>query len=146
MPPLNEALRVYVMLYVTDTHPLLYFTTGKTRRLGKTARRIFEDAERGRAHVVVPITVLEEILRLQEKGTIHLTLPFHEFVARYQKGASSFAIQDYTPEILLAVFQFPAIRDPFDRVIVATASALDYPLITNDGFLRDGQFVPIVWE
>lgn len=134
------------MLYVTDTHPLLHFITGKTRRLGKSARRIFEDAERGRSHVIVPITVLEEILRLQEKGTIRLTLPFHEFVARYQQESSTFVIQDYTPDILLSVAQFPAIRDPFDRVIVATASALAYPLITNDGFLRDGQFVPIVWE
>ncbi len=134
------------MLYVTDTHPILHFATGKTRRLGATARRIFEDADRGRAHIIIPVTVLEEILRLQEKGTIHLALPFREFVTRYQKGTGSFTIQDYTPDILLSVSQFPAIRDPFDRVIVATAYSLDYPLITNDGFLRDGQFVPIVWE
>jgi PIN domain nuclease of toxin-antitoxin system len=134
------------MLYVTDTHPLLHFASGKTQRLGKNARRIFEEAEQGRSRIIVPITVLEEILRLQEKGTIHLTLPFHDFIARYQQESSSFVIQDYTPDILLSVVRFPAIRDPFDRVIVATAYTLDYPLITNDGFLRDGQFVPIVWE
>jgi PIN domain nuclease of toxin-antitoxin system len=90
--------------------------------------------------------VLEEILLLQEKGTIHLTLPFRDFVARYQQESSSFVIQDYTPDILLSVVRFPAIRDPFDRVIVATAYTLEYPLITNDGFLQEGHFVPIVWE
>ena len=34
------------MLYVTDTHPLVYFSTGKTRKLGKQARRAFQEAER----------------------------------------------------------------------------------------------------
>jgi PIN domain nuclease of toxin-antitoxin system len=133
------------MLYVTDTHPLLHFTTGKVRRLGKNARRVFQDAERGRARIVIPVTVLEEILRLSEKGAIRLALPFRDLVARYQQEAGPFSIQDYTKEILLVVAQYPTIRDPFDRVIVATAQALDYPLITNDGFLQDEGFVPIVW-
>ena len=134
------------MLYVTDTHPLVYFSTGKMQRLGKNARRVFRDAEQGRARIVIPVTVLEEILRLIEDNRIKITQPFPDLVAYYQQEPSPFFIQDYTVDVLLSVLRFPAIRDPFDRAIVATAYTLDYPLITNDGFLRDGQFVPIVWE
>lgn len=133
------------MLYVTDTHPLLHFTQGKIQRLGKDARRVFQEAARGRARIIIPVTVLEEILRLNEKGAIRLTLPFGHLIANYQQEPSPFFIQDYTTEILLSAVQFPAIRDPFDRVIVATAHSLDYPLITNDSFLQEGGFVPIVW-
>jgi PIN domain nuclease of toxin-antitoxin system len=133
------------MLYVTDTHPLLHFTGGKIHRLGKDARRAFQEAERGRARIVIPVTVLEEILRLNEKSAIRLTLPFRDLVASYEQEPSPFFIQDYTKEILLSVAQYPAIRDPFDRVIVATAHTLEYPLITNDGFLQEGGFVPVVW-
>ena len=132
------------MLYVTDTHPLVYFSTGKIQKLGKNARRAFREAERGRARVIIPVTVLEEILRLSENGRIRLVLPFRDLVARYQQDASPFFIQDYTQDILLAAARFPAIRDPFDRVIVATAHLLEYPLITNDDFLQEEGFVPTV--
>ncbi len=133
------------MLYVTDTHPLVYFSTGKTQKLGKNARRAFQEAERSRSRIVIPVTVLEEILRLSEIGKIRLNLPFPEFVARYQQEPSPFVIQDYTVEILLTSARYPAIHDPFDRVIVATAHTLEYPLITNDGFLQEQRFVPVVW-
>ncbi|HEV8718417.1 MAG TPA: hypothetical protein VGX03_37060 [Candidatus Binatia bacterium] len=56
------------MLYVTDTHPLVYFSTGKVQKLGKDARRAFQEAGRGRSRIVIPVTVLEEILRLSEDG------------------------------------------------------------------------------
>lgn len=134
------------MLYVTDTHPLLRYTGGRLRQLGQSARRAFLDAEQGRARIVIPITVLEEMLRLSEKGAIRLALSFRDLVTRYQQEPSPFFVQDYTPDILLSVARFPAIRDPFDRVIVATAHALDYPLITADSFLHEGRFIPLVWE
>jgi len=133
------------MLYVTDTHPLVHFSTGKRQKLGKNARRAFQEAEQGRARIAIPVTVLEEILRLSEDGRIRLGVSFPELVAYYQQEPSPFFIQDYTPDILLSVVQFPAIRDPFDRVIVATAHTLDYPLLTNDSFLQEGGFVPTVW-
>ena len=134
------------MLYVTDTHPLVYFSTGKARKLGKQARRVFREAEQGRARIAIPVTVLEEILRLIEDGRIFIRMSFPDLVAYYQREPSPFFIQDHSPAILLSVAQYPTIRDPFDRVIVATAHALDYPLITGDGFLQEGRFVPVVWD
>jgi PIN domain nuclease of toxin-antitoxin system len=133
------------MLYVTDTHPLVYFSSGKEQKLGKNARRVFHDAQKGRARIVIPVTALEEILRLSEIGRIRLDRTFPDLVAHYQQETGPFFIQDYTKDVLLSVARFPSIRDPFDRVIVATAYTLDSPLITNDGFLQDSRFVPMVW-
>jgi len=133
------------MLYVTDTHPLVFFSTDKRQRLGRNARRIFRQAERGQARIVIPVTVLEEILRLSEDGRIRLALPFSELLARYGQESGPFFIQDYTLDILLQAASYPSIRDPFDRVIVATAATLGYPLITHDSFLHDEGFVPVVW-
>ncbi len=133
------------MLYVTDTPPLIFFSTGKIQRLGKNARQIFREAEKGQARIVIPVTVLEEILRLSEDTRIRLPLPFSELITRYEQEPSPFFLQDYTPDILLRAASYPSIRDPFDRIIVATAATLGYPLITHDGFLHDEGFVPVVW-
>ena len=133
------------MLQVTDAYPLVYFSAGKTRKHGKQARRAFQEAERGRGAVVSPMTVLVEILRGSKLGMIPLKISFRELVSRYQQDHGPFSLQDYTANMLLAVENFPAIRDPFDRLIVATAHTLGYPLITHDGFLQEKRFVPTVW-
>src|SRR4051812_25431240 len=44
------------MLYATDTHSLVHFSTGKRQKLGKDARRVFQEAEHGRARIVIPVT------------------------------------------------------------------------------------------
>ncbi len=65
------------MIYVTDTHALVFSATSKQGRLGRTARRIFQSSNEGRHSIVVPVTVLEEVLRLIEKTVIRLKIPFH---------------------------------------------------------------------
>lgn len=37
------------------------------------------------------------------------------------------------------------LRDPWDRLIVATALALDVPLATRDGAIRASGLVPTIW-
>jgi len=38
-----------------------------------------------------------------------------------------------------------ALRDPADRMIVATATALDLPLVTPDGKIRKSGLVDVIW-
>ncbi len=49
------------MIYVTDTHPLIFVATQRFSRLGRKARRIFRDVPEGRNVIVIPVTVFEEI-------------------------------------------------------------------------------------
>ncbi len=133
------------MIYVTDTHPLVFWSSNRKRRLGKRARRILQETEQGKHSIVVPIVVLEEINRLIEKNVVRLDVPFRRWAAELERSPN-FQVQAYTLEVLLESVSLTAIRDPADRAIVATARHLACPLITADTMIRDGDWVDTVWE
>lgn len=133
------------MIYVTDTHPLVFWASDRKGRLGKRAQRIFQEVEQGKHSVIVPIAVLEEAARLVEKKVIRLAMPFRRWAAELDRSAN-FQVQPYTIEILLESVALTTIRDPADRAIVATARHLRCPLITADEIIQDGKWVDTVWE
>jgi PIN domain nuclease of toxin-antitoxin system len=124
------------VIYVTDTHPLIFLATDKKRRLGKRARGIFQEVEKGQHSIIVPVVVLEEIARLLENSRW----------AEELHRSENFHIQPYTFEILLEAVAIHAIRDPADRVIVATARHLGYPVITADDVIHEGDWVETIWD
>jgi PIN domain nuclease of toxin-antitoxin system len=89
--------------------------------------------------------VLEETARLVERRVIRLPVTFRQWAEELARSAN-FHVQPYTIEILLESLGFTAIRDPADRVIVATAPHLRFPLITADDLILDGNWVETVWE
>jgi PIN domain nuclease of toxin-antitoxin system len=133
------------VIYVTDTHPLVFWSSNRKKRLGKRARRILQETEQGKHSIIVPIVVLEEINRLMEKKIVHLNVPFRRWTEELERSAN-FLIQAYTLEVLLESISLAAIRDPADRAIVATARHLRFPLITADELIHDGDWVDTVWE
>ncbi|MEE9143622.1 MAG: type II toxin-antitoxin system VapC family toxin [Candidatus Binatia bacterium] len=133
------------MIYVTDTHALVFAATSKRGRLGRNARRIFQASNEGRHSIVVPVTVLEEVMRLIEKRVIRLKVPFSRLAAEMD-DSPNFQVQPYTLEILLEAEGLSSIRDPADRVIVATARHLGCALISADEVIQDGGWVETVWE
>ena len=133
------------MIYVTDTHPLVFWSSNRRRRLGNRARRILQETEQGKHSIIVPIVVLEEINRLVERKIIRLDVPFRRWAEELERSPN-FQVQAYTLDVLLESVSLAAIRDPADRAIVATARQLRCPLITADGLIRDGDWVDTVWE
>jgi PIN domain nuclease of toxin-antitoxin system len=133
------------VIYVTDTHPLIFWSANRKNRLGNQARRILQETEQGKHSIVVPIIVLEEINRLAERKIVRLNVPFRRWTEELERSAN-FLIQAYTLEILLGSISLAAIRDPADRAIVATARHLRCPLITADELIQDGDWVDTVWE
>ena len=133
------------MIYVTDTHPLVFWSSNRRRRLGNRARRILQETERGKHSFIVPIVVLEEINRLVERKIVRLDVPLRRWAEELERSPN-FQVQPYTLEILLESVSLGAIRDPADRAIVATARQLRCPLITADELIRDGDWVDTVWE
>ena len=133
------------MIYVTDTHALVFAATSKRGRLGRNARRIFQASNEGRHSIVVPVTVLEEVMRLIEKRVIRLKVPFSRW-AEEMDDSPNFQVQPYTLEILLEAEGLSSIRDPADRVIVATARHLGCALITADETIQDGGWAETVWK
>jgi PIN domain nuclease of toxin-antitoxin system len=133
------------VIYVTDTYPLVFWSSNRKPRLGKRARQILQETEQGKHSIIVPIVVLEEINRLVEKNFVRLDVPFRRWAQELERSPN-FQVHAYTLEILLESVSLVAIRDPADRVIVATARHLRCPLITADGIIQDGDWVDTVWE
>ena len=133
------------MIYVTDTHPLVFWASDRKNRLGKRARKIFQEAEQGKHSIIVPVVVLEETARLVEKKVVRLSGPFRRWAEELDRSAN-FQVQPYTIEILLESVALTAIRDPADRAIVATARQLRCPLITADDLIRDENWADTVWN
>jgi PIN domain nuclease of toxin-antitoxin system len=133
------------VIYVTDTHPLVFWASNRTNRLGKRARKIFQEAEQGKHSIIVPVVVLEETARLVEKKVVRLSGPFRRWAEELDRSAN-FQVQPYTIEILLESVALTAIRAPADRAIVASARQLRCPLITADQVIRDGNWADTVWD
>jgi len=133
------------VIYVTDTHPLVFWSSNRQARLGRRARRILRETDQGEHSIIVPILVLEEINRLIERKVVRLDMAFRRWVEELERSPN-FQIQAYTLEVLLESVSLGAIRDPVDRVIVATARHLGCPLITADEIIQEGEWVDTVWE
>lgn len=116
-----------VLLYMTDDVPL---ASGAVDAIDQAAGN-------GEAISVSPITAWE-IGLLSERGRLPMTLTperfFQQFVA-----LSKMRIEALTPEILVhsSFLPKPIHRDPADRIIIATARALDLTIVTRDRLILE---------
>jgi PIN domain nuclease of toxin-antitoxin system len=133
------------MTFVTDTHPFVHHVTGRRNRLGRRALRVFDAVKRGRETMIVPFTVLEEVMLLSEIGKIRLPLPFRDFVVSIRQ-AENFDLGVNDIDLLLEAATFATIRDPYDRMIIAQARVAGLPLITGDEKIQESGLVRTVWE
>jgi PIN domain nuclease of toxin-antitoxin system len=133
------------MTFVTDTHPLVYHLTGLNRKLGRRAKAIFDRVDRGVDSLLVPFTVLEEIMLLSETGKIRLRIPFRELLLALMQ-AENFNLRENDADLLLEACALVGIRDPYDRMIVAQARATGFPLVTGEQEIQNSNLVRTVWE
>jgi len=133
------------MTLAVDTHALIYQLIGQRRGLGARARAVFNRVERGQDTLLIPFTVLEEIMLLSEAGKIRLRLPFRELLISLMQ-AENFELGANDAEILLEASALVGIRDPYDRLIVAQARIAGMPLVTADEEIHASGLVRIVWD
>jgi PIN domain nuclease of toxin-antitoxin system len=119
------------LTFVTDTHALIHHVTDQRKRLGRRARGLFDRADRGINTILVPFTVLEEVMLLSEVGKVRIPLPFRDWVLALAQ-ADNFDLGVNDTAVLLEAATFMSIRDPYDRMIVAQARVAGLPLITAD--------------
>lgn len=131
-------------VYVTDTHPLVWYAAAEHRKLSKKALRIFDQAWRSQALVYVPVVALWEISILIKLDIIRLPVEFSVW-------ANALALKpgfDVAPLDSAAMEEFLRLRinnDPFDEAIVATARIRDLPLITKDKAITDSNLIETIW-
>jgi len=126
------------MLFVTDTHPLVWYILGE---LPERVDEIFRLAEAGDSSIFIPTIVLAECLYLVEEGKIELD--FDDLLGRLGRSKNfiptsfNFQVMKLLPEINL--------RELHDRIIIATAKILNASLITKDRVIRESGLVAVVW-
>ena len=130
-------------LYVTDTHPLVWYASGQRRKLSKRVIRIFEGADRNTVLVYVPVMVLWEVYTLIRKRRVELPQPFDHWVQMLPRRG--FEVVPVDLPLVLEARWLTFSRDPFDLSIVATAKLKDLPLITKDQTIREAGVVEVRW-
>lgn len=129
------------MLYVPDTHTLVWYLTAD-QRLGKQALEALASVDRGEARALVPIIVLTEILYLEEKGRILVRLGE---LLRYLQQHSQYDIVPYNLDLLMAVREIGDIPELHDRIIAATARQYDAIVLTRDPVIAGSSSVKTLW-
>ena len=118
-------------LYVTDTHALVWYATGASRRLGTRARAAFQAADEGRAAIYIPALVVTELLEASQRGVVRFTRSASEWVEQVF-STGNFIFADLTLPVVMAESTLHGVPERGDRLIAATALALGYPLLTRD--------------
>jgi len=132
-----------VSVYVTDTHPLVWYATNKQAKLSKKALSAFNAASRGDALIYVPSFVFWEIATLLKIGRVSIQESFGEW-AEHLIAQPGFDIAPFTVEVTSEAYAYP-FGDPFDAVITATAKVMDLALITRDLNITDSRLVDVHW-
>jgi PIN domain nuclease of toxin-antitoxin system len=133
-----------VALYVTDTHALVWYSQGRSKKLGRGARAAFERAETGLALIHVPALVLVEVLELVQAGKIQLESSAREWLRGLQ-SLSGFTVADLTADVVEAGHELYGISERSDRLIAATALVLGLPLITRDPEISAQSRIQTIW-
>jgi PIN domain nuclease of toxin-antitoxin system len=130
-------------VYVTDTHPLVWYATGTHRRLSQQALRAFQDASGDQALIYVPAFVLWEIAMLLKVRRIVLHESYGEWI-EHLLAQPGYALAPVEARILIEAYAYP-FPDPFDSVITATAKVMDLPLLTRDTEINASHLAEVYW-
>lgn len=132
-------------LAVTDTHALIWAVGDNGKRLGKRAKRLFDRADRHECAIYIPTFALVELGEACRKGVVTLDLPFQEWTHR-AFASGKYHEAPLTAQIVCIAQGLYDIPERGDRLIAATAVAMDLPLITRDPEIAQTAGVECIWS
>jgi PIN domain nuclease of toxin-antitoxin system len=119
-------------MVLLDTHVWVWSVEGDVRRIGRRTRRLLSRAESSEAIRVSPATVFE-IAALHTLGRLRLARPLEQWI-RESRDTAGIRMAELSPAMALDAGAIPreALADPLDRLLVATARALEATFLTSD--------------
>lgn len=127
--------------YVADTHAL-YWHLVDDKRLGRGARKVFNEAAKGKARIWISSIVLAEcywLLEKQDKADL-----FSELFEKLEQ-ASQFQFIDFTAFDVLEFGQLSDISEMHDRIIAGVAQKMAVACITKDKELTEIRELKTIW-
>ena len=131
-------------MFVTDTHPLVWFSQGKFSLLSPKVLKAFEEAVSGQTVIYIPSVVLWETAMLNVREKISLDDSFTDWADKLS-SKDGFHISDLENNVISLAVGYSFNNDIFDKAIVATAVSMDLPLITKDVAISQSGLVEIYW-
>ncbi len=133
-------------MIVLDTHVLIWWVSGATDRLSKPATAALEQALGKEASVFVSAISAWEAAVLIQKGRLVLSMDVEEWLS-HAASLSELRFLPVDRHTAVQSVRLPGTfhSDPADRIIVATARRLNFPLVTADERIRSYQHVRSVW-
>ena len=129
--------------FLVDTHIAVRWLID-TKRLSREQVRALEGAVRRAEPVALSAMSLLEVAMLAADGKLKLIIRLDEFFDKLQANPV-FQILPLTYEVATEVATLGrSLRDPSDRVIVATARVHRLRLVTSDQRIIDSKLVPVV--
>jgi PIN domain nuclease of toxin-antitoxin system len=133
-------------MFVTDTHPLIWYISKDYKKLSQPVRTLFEEAQEGKQAIYIPTAVLWEIsLNIKTGGSIRLAASYESFLQRLF-SISTFIEEPITQKIVNVSHNLNFSKDPFDTIIVATALSKDLKLISNDSVIHKSKPCDLFWD
>ncbi len=118
--------------YVADTQCILWYLNND-RHLPRVFQAVFAAAESGRAQILIPSIALVEAIFLLQRQRISETV-VAQLLALSEETDATLCVVPLDMAVIRALKDFgpAAIPEMPDRIIAATARALDVPLLTTD--------------
>jgi PIN domain nuclease of toxin-antitoxin system len=131
--------------YLADTHAALWWFGGAVPRLGRAARRVFQQAEAGGCEVILSVISLWEIGELYDSGRLRLPAGYVAWCDELEK-LPGFRFEPLTRPDVDCARALRGLRDPADRLIAGTAVRLQVPLLTADARIVASRAAKVVWD
>jgi PIN domain nuclease of toxin-antitoxin system len=121
------------MLYVIDTHVLIWYFIG-SKRLRKGLKEKIDETRNQGGRLLIPTIVLAEALDIAEKGRVEF-----DFADMYRliKEESEFEIVGFGSEIFDEAIKINDVKELHDRIIAATARFYQVGILTKDKIISE---------
>jgi len=130
-------------VFLLDSHIVLWVAFDPERLSKRAASEIREARARGEALAISAATLYEFALTVA-RGRVNTSLSLDHLLGELP---SLFEVLPLTAEVAASAATMPVgfPRDPFDRIIAATALINGLQLITADREIRKSQVVSTIW-
>lgn len=126
-------------MIIADTHAIVWWVLDRDR-LSTDARSAME-----RGPIGVPVISCLEIAMLAQRGRIELDAPPLQWLESVA-ALPNVRLLPLDVQLCVTAANLPdPIRDPADRLIVATALQQGVPLVTKDARIHESRIVPTIW-
>lgn len=132
-------------MIVVDTHVLVWWVDGDTRKISRKARQALEQHAKRNELLIATISVFE-ITTLERRGRLRFKISAAEWLARVRR-LPEYRIEPLTDDIAERAGRFGDAfpGDPADRIIAATALVRGVALVTHDERLRGIEHLKTIW-